>query len=138
MIKTLLTVFILLALPFFGKCEALDDKSYDKVLVGMWSGNAQSDEGYYKNWIHKKKLDGSYQTSFFYYENGLYQHFEKVSGTWWVSKGVLYQSEPWMIKPAMYKYTTMANGCIEYNLIAIVSDADVSAGYSFRECPFKE
>jgi len=115
----------------------LTDKTYDNSLIGIWTGNAVSDEGYYKNWIHKKKKDGSYQTSFFYYKNGLYEYFEKVSGKWWVSKNNLYQLESWMSKPITYQYVELSDGCIKYTLVTDDAGTDVSVGYTFKECAYK-
>jgi hypothetical protein len=106
-------------------------------LIGIWAGNAASDEGYYKNWIHRKKKDGSYQTSFFYYKNGLYEYFEKVSGKWWISEGDLYQFEPWMTKPIIYKYMQLDDGCIRYTLVTDDVETDVAVGYSFIECEYE-
>gem|GEM_PF-3591643 len=115
----------------------LTDKTFDDVLIGIWQGNATSDDGYYKNWIHRKSKDGSYQTSFFYYKDGLYESFEKVSGTWWVIGDVLYQFEPWMANPIEYKYMQLNDGCIKYTLIKNDIDTDVSVGYSYKECAYE-
>jgi len=136
-IKHLLILITFLICSFTINGKVLNDKHYDEILIGMWSGNAPSDDGYYKNWIHKKNSDGSYQTSFFYYKDGLYEYFEKVSGKWWVSEGTLYQFESWMDKPITYTYLKLENGCIKYTLVTSDFSADVSDGYSFNECVYE-
>jgi hypothetical protein len=130
---------ILLVACSTGQHKSVVEKKYDDMLVGSWYGESPAEGGIYKKWVHIKNQDGTYETTFFVYDEfGEFIGSGKVAGAWWVIGELLYQfEESWMTVPLKYKYVLTEKQCIQYSMVSGDIGDDVPSDYTFLECRHK-